>query len=128
MNITMDIRKGDNMYLIVEDKIREAIEKGELDDLPGKGKRLHLRDDLPGMSREMNQAYKILKNAGFVPDDTTKNKKNVTSKDLLEYATGEEYNDATRKTTQFNKFVKKRKLDRNAKFPSYRQKLLKKFF
>ncbi len=56
------------MYLIVEDKIREAIKNGDFDDLPGKGEKLNLRDDLPGLSPELNQAYKILKNAGFVPD------------------------------------------------------------
>ena len=53
---------------IAERKIAEAIERGELDDLPGAGRPLELDDDalVPG---ELRLVYRILKNAGFVPTE-----------------------------------------------------------
>ncbi len=46
--------------------IREAMERGEFDDLPGKGKPIDLTAyfDTP---EEVRLAYSILKNAGMVP-------------------------------------------------------------
>ena len=51
---------------IVESRIAEAIERGELDHLPGAGRPLALDDD-PLVPEELRLAYRILKNAGFVP-------------------------------------------------------------
>jgi len=52
---------------IVEQKIREAIACGEFDDLPGKGKPIHL-EDYPHTPPEWRLAFKVLADAGFVPD------------------------------------------------------------
>ncbi|WP_164670759.1 DUF1992 domain-containing protein [Virgibacillus doumboii] len=116
------------MYLFVEDQIKEAIENGDFDNLPGKGKKLNVRDELPGLSKELNQAYKMLKNAGFITEEDVNNKsgKDLTQDDLMTYATGEEYKDKTRKSKQFEQLVKTRKLHRNPKFPFYRRKVFKK--
>ncbi|HTT40660.1 MAG TPA: DnaJ family domain-containing protein [Burkholderiales bacterium] len=51
---------------LAEQKIRDAIERGELDNLPGAGKPLDLIED-PLIPEDMRVAYRILKNAGFVP-------------------------------------------------------------
>jgi len=51
---------------IAERKIAEAIERGELDDLPGAGRPLELDDDAL-VPEDLRLAYRILKNAGFVP-------------------------------------------------------------
>src|SRR5687768_11778665 len=51
---------------VAEQKIAEAVSKGELDDLPGSGRPLHLDED-PLVPQEVRLAYRILKNAGFVP-------------------------------------------------------------
>ena len=51
---------------IAERKIAEAIARGELDDLPGAGKPLELDDD-SNVPEDLRVAYRILKNAGFVP-------------------------------------------------------------
>jgi len=51
---------------IAEKKIAEAIARGELDDLPGAGKPLELDDDA-NVPEDVRVAYRILKNAGFVP-------------------------------------------------------------
>ena len=51
---------------IAERKIAEALANGELDDLPGTGRPLDLDDD-PLVPEDLRLAYRILKNAGFVP-------------------------------------------------------------
>ena len=51
---------------IAEQKIEEAIRKGELDNLPGAGKPLKLDDDT-NVPAELRTSFKILKNAGYIP-------------------------------------------------------------
>jgi len=51
---------------IAERRIVDALERGELDNLPGHGKPLQLDDDSM-VPPELRAAYRILKNAGFVP-------------------------------------------------------------
>lgn len=52
---------------LIEQKIQEAIRRGEFDALEGAGQPLHFDDeDVPPESR---MAYKILKNAGIVPEE-----------------------------------------------------------
>jgi hypothetical protein len=53
---------------IAEKKIAEAIERGEFKDLPGEGKPLVLDDDAH-IPEDLRVAYRILKNAGFVPPE-----------------------------------------------------------
>ncbi len=53
---------------IAETRIQEAIRRGELRDLPGEGKPLHLDDD-SAIPEELRAAYRILKNAGFLPPE-----------------------------------------------------------
>ena len=54
------------LEFLAERKILEAIERGELDDLPGAGRPLELDDDAP-VPEDLRLAYRILKNAGYVP-------------------------------------------------------------
>ena len=54
--------------LIAERKIAEAISRGELEDLPGQGRPLDLDDDAL-VPEDLRLAYRILKNAGFVPPE-----------------------------------------------------------
>ena len=56
------------MDLIAERRIEEAIANGELDDLPGAGKPLALDDDAL-VPEDLRMAYRILKNAGYVPEE-----------------------------------------------------------
>jgi hypothetical protein len=51
---------------LVEQKIREAMEAGEFDDLPGRGKPLDLSAYF-ATPEEVRVSYSILKNAGVVP-------------------------------------------------------------
>ena len=50
---------------IAEQKIREALDRGDFDNLPGAGKPLVL-EDLSHLPPELRMAYTILKNSGFI--------------------------------------------------------------
>jgi hypothetical protein len=56
------------LEFIAEQRIAEAIAKGELDDLPGAGRPLDLDDDAL-IPEELRLAHRILKNAGYVPPE-----------------------------------------------------------
>ena len=53
---------------LVEQRILDAIERGELEQLPGAGKPLALDDD-PLIPEDLRLAYRILKNAGYAPPE-----------------------------------------------------------
>ncbi len=54
--------------LLAEQRIADAVARGELDDLPGAGRPLDLDDD-PMVPEDLRLAYRILKNAGLVPPE-----------------------------------------------------------
>jgi hypothetical protein len=56
------------MLFLAERRIEEAIARGELDNLPGAARPLELDDDRL-VPEELRLAYRILKNAGFVPPE-----------------------------------------------------------
>lgn len=58
----------DPIDAIAERRIREAIERKELDGLPGSGKPLRLDDDAH-VPPELRAAYRLLKNAGCLPPE-----------------------------------------------------------
>jgi hypothetical protein len=58
----------DVLASIAERRILEAMERGDFDHLPGRGKPLVL-EDLSGVPEELRTAYKVLKNAGCVPPE-----------------------------------------------------------
>ena len=51
---------------LIDEKIREAIEKGEFDDLPGKGKPLDLEAYF-ATPEDLRLGYSVLKSAGCLP-------------------------------------------------------------
>ena len=53
---------------LAEQRIAEAVSRGELDDLPGAGRPLQLDDDAL-IPAELRLAYRVLKNAGYVPSE-----------------------------------------------------------
>jgi hypothetical protein len=58
----------DFLRSIAERRIQEAMERGEFDNLPGRGKPI-VQEDLSAVPEELRMAYKILKNAGCVPPE-----------------------------------------------------------
>jgi hypothetical protein len=75
---------------LAEQRIQEAIKKGEFDDLPGKGKPLQL-EDLSHVPEELRLAYKVLKNAGFLPPEVELLREIKTVEDLIEHMEDEEH-------------------------------------
>ena len=51
---------------LIDQKIREAMERGEFDDLPGKGEPIDTSIN-PFEDPEMRLAHRMLRNAGFAP-------------------------------------------------------------
>jgi hypothetical protein len=68
---------------IAERKIQEAIDRGELEDLPGRGAPLHLEDDSL-VPEDLRLAYKILKNADCLPPELEARKEIRQMEDLLD--------------------------------------------
>jgi len=62
------IRAVTALLYLAERKIEEAIARGEFDDLPGQGRPLALDDDAL-IPEDLRVAYRILKNAGYVPPE-----------------------------------------------------------
>lgn len=67
---------------IADEKIREAMRKGDFDNLPGAGKPLP-PDDMAGVPEELCLSYKMLKNAGMIPEELQLRKDMITLGDLL---------------------------------------------
>jgi hypothetical protein len=53
---------------LVEQRLEEAVSRGALANLPGEGRPLELDDDSL-IPEDLRAAYRILKNAGFVPPE-----------------------------------------------------------
>jgi DnaJ family protein C protein 28 len=51
---------------LIDQKIREAMEQGQFDDLPGKGQPVDTSEN-PFEDPEMRLAHRMLRNAGFAP-------------------------------------------------------------
>lgn len=72
----------DIVAIIAEQKIREAMENGEFENLPGKGRPL-VFDDLSGVPEDCRAAYIILKNNGLLTPEMELKKEIVSLQKLL---------------------------------------------
>lgn len=68
---------------IAEQRIREAQEKGDFDNLPGEGEPLNLQDDR-NIPEDLRLAHKILKNADCLPPELDEKKKIRQMEDMLD--------------------------------------------
>jgi len=110
---------------IAEERIREAMNRGEFDNLPGAGKPLSLEDDslLPS---ELRVAYKVLKNAGCIPPELELRKEIITLKSLL--AAIEDDGERRRKARELDAKLLRLNLTRKRPlhledFPEYRDRI-----
>lgn len=67
---------------LVEERIKNAQKKGDFNNLPGSGKPLDL-DDNSCVAEDLRLAYKILKNADFVPPEIEIKNEIRKTEDLL---------------------------------------------
>ncbi|WP_092481640.1 DUF1992 domain-containing protein [Desulfoscipio geothermicus] len=102
----------DIVALIAENKIREAMQKGEFNNLEGKGKPLK-PDDLSGVPENLRVPYKILKNAGMLPQELEMEKEIVSLRRLINCCYDKQEKDVltkklNEKTLRFNMLMEKR--------------------
>ncbi len=69
---------------LVEQRIKQAQEKGEFDNLEGTNKPLKFEDE--HIPQELRLAHKILKNSGFLPPEIELKKKISNTEQLLDEA------------------------------------------
>ncbi|SET73433.1 protein of unknown function [Salinibacillus kushneri] len=118
-------------YILAEEKIKSALDKGELDNLPGKGKPLP-KDDLAGMSEDLRTSYRMMKNAGVLPEEMKIKKEMVTLEELINQTQDEkeieEYKEKlTEKHIHYQSLMDKRRLSSSPAYPKYRGKIQKRF-
>jgi hypothetical protein len=67
---------------IAEERIREAVQRGEFQNLPGSGKPLELEDD-QHIPADLRLAYKVLSNANCLPPELELKREIRTAEELL---------------------------------------------
>jgi hypothetical protein len=114
---------------IAERRIQEAMKDGAFDDLPGRGKPLALESD-SHVPEDLRMAYKILKNAGYVPPEIALRKEIAKAEDLL--AEMEDTGTKYRQLKKLNFLIMKLNMTRHTatsleKDQRYEKKLVERF-
>ncbi|HAM34212.1 MAG TPA: DUF1992 domain-containing protein [Deltaproteobacteria bacterium] len=114
---------------MAERRIQEAIERGEFDDLPGKGKPLDLGEDDRTVPAEHRMAYRILKNAGLLPPEVELHKEILRLTDLLDAIHDEESRRERRRELDYKlmklNMMRRRPVDLEV-LPEYRDRVAEK--
>ena len=113
---------------IAEQRIREAIENGEFEDLKGMGKPLDLGDK-SWIPEDLRMAYRILKNAGCLPAELELRKEVLNLRELIN--TIDDNKERIKKIRELNfKLLKLNELRKKPlhldNFPEYEEKFCKK--
>lgn len=77
------------IHSIAEERIRRAQEQGQFNDLEGAGRPLRLEDD-SHIPPDLRMAYKVLKNAGYLPPEIRQDREIRNAIDLLEHMEDEQ--------------------------------------
>ena len=110
---------------IAEQRIREAVEKGEFDNLGGRGKPIVFEDET-WIPEDLRPAYRILRNAGCLPQELELRKEVMTLRGLLE--TIDDDKERVKKIRELNfKLMKLNELRKRPfyleEFPEYEEKI-----
>ena len=97
----------------IDERVRKAMDDGEFDNLPGKGKPLDLRAYFE-TPEDLRMAYSILKSNNFVPEEVEILKEIDALKKRLEASVDEEQRSRFKKeiidkTYAFNMLIEKRR-------------------
>jgi seryl-tRNA synthetase len=110
---------------LAEERIREAMENGDFEDLQCKGKPLDLKED-PFVPEELRVVYKILKNAGFLPKEVELRKEIAQLEKYLEEDTQDAYNKIKKLNALVFKLNQIRKTPFNIEDSDYYYKIVQK--
>lgn len=105
---------------IAERKICEAIRRGELDNLTLKGQPIRT-ENLTDVPEELRMGYKILKNAGILPEELQLNREILTLRDLIESCREPEEREELKKKLTARQLHYDILMQRNFSRPAYRQ-------
>jgi len=113
---------------IAEQRIREAMENGEFDNLKGMGRPLDLSDE-SWIPEDLRMAYKVLKNAGCLPAELELRKEVMNLRDLI--ITIDDNQERLKKIRELNfKLLKLNELRKRPinleNFPDYEDKIYRK--
>ncbi|MEW6067272.1 MAG: DnaJ family domain-containing protein [Nitrospirota bacterium] len=119
----------DFLYRIAEQRIREAIENGEFNDLEGKGKPIIFEDET-WIPDDLRMAYRFMKNAGCLPPELEMRNEIINLRDLINMIDDDK--ERLKKIRELNFKLLKLNLNRKKPldfedFPEYEGKLLDKF-
>ncbi|ABO50539.1 conserved hypothetical protein [Desulforamulus reducens MI-1] len=120
----------DLFTMLAENKIREAMEKGELNNLPGSGQPLEL-DDMSHIPEDLRAGYRLLKNAGVIPEEMELKKEIISLQKLIDYCYDEKdrthlIKKLNEKILRFNILMEKRKVVSPA-LSFYKEKIYARF-
>ncbi|MED1202263.1 DUF1992 domain-containing protein [Heyndrickxia acidicola] len=121
-----------DFFRLSEERIKQAQENGEFDNLPGLGKPLP-KDDLAGIPEELRMAYRLMRNAGYSPEEANLKQELMTIEDLIKHTKDETEkeglkNQLTQKLLNYNQMLSKKRINTNSSvFKNYEQKIEKKF-
>ena len=113
---------------IAEERIRKAMEEGEFNNLPGAGKPFSFEDET-WIPEDLRLAYRILKNAGYIPPELELKNEIITLRDLIE--TIDDDKEKVKRLRQLNFKIMKFNMMREKplsfeQFPEYEQALFDK--
>ncbi|GFK95354.1 hypothetical protein NNJEOMEG_03216 [Fundidesulfovibrio magnetotacticus] len=74
---------------VAEERIRQAMERGEFEDLPGRGMPLDV-DDAAHVPPELRMAWRLLKNGGYLEEEASRDPDRCASLDGLMGSNGAE--------------------------------------
>lgn len=114
---------------IAERRIQEAIESGEFDDLPNRGKPLNMDEDA-FIPQDLRMSYRILKNAGCLPPELELRNEIISLRKLIDSLDDDKVR--IKKIRELNfKILKLNELRKRpfnlSDFPEYEGKVLDKF-
>ena len=120
----------DFLVSLAEERIREAMEKGEFENLPGKGKPLKI-ENLSQLPEDLRAGYMLLKNAGMIPPEMEQKKELVDLQSLIDCCKDEGQKAKLKKTLnekllRFNLMMERRGRSSCAAFEAYEEKILEK--
>ncbi|WP_404330907.1 DnaJ family domain-containing protein [Mesobacillus maritimus] len=114
--------------IVSEDRIKKAYEDGAFSRMPGFGKPLK-SDDLSAVPQELRMAYRMMKNAGYSPEESVLRQEVLTIEDLIKKCQDDTElnqlkNQLSQKLFEYNKMISQRGVKTNsAFFKNYEHKI-----
>lgn len=114
---------------IAEQKIREAMARGEFDNLPFHGQPI-IPEDLSGVPEHLRMTYKIMKNAGILPQEMQLKQDIVTLHQLIAACEDDEekrrmHKKMNEKILRFNIMMEKK--SHTSAYKQYQAQIMKRF-